>query len=106
VNPLGLTNQPLTTPVGYFDGANGTTNSQSPVGCYDMSGNVWEWIFTQYYTYEDDKQVEPLERLVRSGSYADTANDVRSARREGLNADVTSSTVGFRVFQNGGSIGK
>src|SRR5690606_33465364 len=85
-NPLGLTNEPRTTPVGYYDGSNGTTNSQSPVGAYDMSGNVWEWIFEEPYDYQPPaKGAEPQQRLIRSGSYADAANDVRTARREGIN---------------------
>ncbi len=106
-NPLSLTNPPFTTPVGYYDGNNGTTNSQSPVGAYDMSGNVWEWIYEEPYNYPvPAKGVLPVQRLVRSGSYADVANDVRSARREGIDATSTLSTVGFRVFQGPLPIGK
>ncbi|MCK5861539.1 MAG: SUMF1/EgtB/PvdO family nonheme iron enzyme, partial [Candidatus Hydrogenedentes bacterium] len=36
-NPLGLSGDPYMSPVGYYSGAS------SPVGCYDMSGNVFEW---------------------------------------------------------------
>lgn len=106
-NPLGLTNEPLTTPVGYYDGNNGTTDSQSPVGAYDMSGNVWEWVFEEPYDYEIPEKGVPLQqRLIRSGSYADAANDVRSARREGIDPASTLPTVGFRVFQDGASLGR
>lgn len=32
-----------TTEVGHYNGTNGTNNSRSFYGCYDMTGNVWEW---------------------------------------------------------------
>ena len=39
--------EPNTTPVGFYDGSNHsgfqTNDANSIYGCYDMSGNAWEW---------------------------------------------------------------
>ncbi|MCC6694014.1 MAG: SUMF1/EgtB/PvdO family nonheme iron enzyme [Candidatus Hydrogenedentes bacterium] len=102
-NPLGLTAPPLTTPVGYYDGTNGTTDSVSPWGCYDMSGNVAEWVFEQPYNYEQEgsetKGTSLTSRIIRGGSWQDVANDVRTAFRDSLPQDSTEPTVGFRIVR-------
>lgn len=59
-NPLGLQEQPYTTPVGFFNGINvgrngPTQDSPSYYGCYDMTGNSWDWCNdwydANYYSY-------------------------------------------------------
>ncbi|GMV93467.1 MAG: hypothetical protein AMXMBFR82_32450 [Candidatus Hydrogenedentota bacterium] len=97
-NPLGLTAPPLTTPIQYYNGANGTTSSKSPSNLYDMSGNVAEWTNTEPYLYPNNetKGEVPDERIIRGGSWQDTAYDVRTARRDSLPPHATEPTVGFR----------
>ncbi|NUP90759.1 MAG: SUMF1/EgtB/PvdO family nonheme iron enzyme [Candidatus Sumerlaeia bacterium] len=83
--------------------ANGTTDSVSPWGCYDMSGNVAEWVFEQPYNYEQEgsetKGTSLTSRIIRGGSWQDVANDVRTAFRDSLPQDSTEPTVGFRIVR-------
>ena len=60
-NPLSWSSQPYTTPIGYYNGMNpGTVDSPSPVGCYDMCGNTWEWTHDFYDLYGADPVVDPM----------------------------------------------
>ena len=72
-------------------------------GLSDMAGNVWEYTRSpaQDYPYDsnDDFQHSPEGALwiMRGGSYADSANNVRTAVRGSVGPGVRNSTIGFRL---------
>jgi len=94
-----------TTPVGAFP------SGVSPVGCYDMMGNVWEWTqdcWTDDYTgaAQDGRARESLNcslRVLRGGSWSDVLWGLRSADRLRFPAGIRNSVNGFRVARTIGS---
>ena len=101
VNPLGLSGWPYTSPAGHYDG------QTSPAGCYDMSGNVAEWVHDLYgYTYYDGCRggvTDPLGpasgpgRVVRGGGWDAGVGSCRSAIRSCYAPLVMHYAIGFRV---------
>src|SRR5208283_1837220 len=113
VNPLGLTGYPYTSPVGWFNGThispNGnvtTVNSVSPVGCYDMSGDVWEWCGDWYGAYDSGPDTNPTGpitgsyRVYRGGGWYDYFIGCRSAFRNYINAAGPDNDFGFRLARS------
>ncbi|MBN1440815.1 MAG: SUMF1/EgtB/PvdO family nonheme iron enzyme [Anaerolineales bacterium] len=110
-----------TVPVGYFDGTEKrgkpTKDNSSPLGAYDMTGNVWEWVWDwygrSYYAvspaedplgpeqgddrppYEDDKPT----RVWRGGGLlaADDFGYLRIAKRFSAGPDKFYIETGFRI---------
>jgi len=64
----------------------------SPFGCYDMAGNVAEWLLD---AYRGDEPAHDM-RVIRGGSYADDSQGVRCAARTSLPTPASCPNVGFR----------
>ena len=92
-DPLESGQYPYTTPVGYYDGSQygefSTQDAQSYYGCYDMSGNVFEWCNDWYSDsyYAAAPGSNPMgpdsgtDRVLRGGSWAHGAHFCRTAVR-------------------------
>lgn len=73
------------------------------LGIYDMSGNVWEWCYDLYGSYNSTDQKNPYGsptgwwRVHRGGTWSIGAIDCRSASRDYINADFGDEYRGFRL---------
>ena len=87
-----------TTPVGKYSPA-----GDSPYGCADMAGNVWEWTRSKYesYPYKADDGRENLggteARVLRGGSWLISRDLARSSFRNRYGPGYRHNFVGFRV---------
>ena len=100
-----------------FNGNVGSTTSVgiypagvSPYGCYDMAGNVWEWVNSRHEKYpyrsddgrEESGRKEDERRVLRGGSFHYVRLFSRCAYRSGNNPDYRNRYFGFRLFSPGG----
>jgi formylglycine-generating enzyme required for sulfatase activity len=85
-----------TTPVGHF-----SPSGDSPYGCADMAGNVWEWCATKWRESYEEAADESLEgdapRVVRGGAFPFNPGDVRCASRSGYDPYYWDRSSGFRL---------
>ena len=75
------------------------------LGIYDMSGNVWEWVYdwSGTYIYDDSVVSSPTGavdgqgRVVRGGSWNNVASPLRVSNRNYDNPDNRHNLLGFRL---------
>ena len=92
---------------GYWGPAPVMKFAPNPFGLYDINGNVSEWVADCWH---DNYNRAPADggawinpgctaRVVRGGSWGSSPDQERSAYRQGVEATVRSSRVGFRVVR-------
>ena len=75
-------------------------------GVYDMSGNVWEWCWDRYGSYESSSITDPIgansgsNRVLRGGSWFNSASGIRSAARNSNDPTNRNRYRGFRLFRS------
>lgn len=73
---------------------------------YDLSGNVWEWVWDYSASYQAGSQQDPvgtrsgMDRVSRGGSWVDSARDARVVSRRGGDPDYRSQARGFRLVRS------
>lgn len=72
--------------------------SDSPYGCADMSGNVWEWTAStfRYYPYEIEDGEGEGARVLRGGAWFFEARHARCTARRRAMPDEMREFIGFR----------
>jgi formylglycine-generating enzyme required for sulfatase activity len=114
-NPLYLSAGPFTSPVGWYNGINihqisreRSIDSRSPVGCYDMSGNILEWCEDWFHSSYIgaptdgsawlDPDLEMPYRILRGGPWSTFYYNCRTSTRFRRPPNIASST-GLRVVR-------
>ena len=76
-------------------------------GLYDLSGNVWEWVWNEYGLYKAESSKNPVGPLLggslrvnRGGSWSSDARGVRISDRDGSEPGYRFRLLGFRLARS------
>ena len=99
--------------VAWYNGNAGSTTHEVKTktangrGLYDLSGNVWEWVWDWYQgTYELPPSMDPngpamgTERVLRGGAWNYAATEVRVAIRNKIAPAGRNGYLGFRIVRS------
>jgi formylglycine-generating enzyme required for sulfatase activity len=107
----------LTSEIGFYNGTNllplsiadksqvRTHDAKSPVGAYDMSGNVFQWVADWYAQRQASNDVlkdpqgpaEGTQKVAKGGCYASLAEELRVSKRLPLDPGHCDAYTGFRI---------
>lgn len=69
----------------------------SPYGCTQMSGNVWEWCGSAYTKNHEEKETaDHASKVCKGGSWGSESFSLRCSVRYGVEASKTYNDLGFR----------
>ena len=71
----------------------------SPLGVFNIAGNVWEWTTGGYHSYPDGPLTfaDNSREVQRGGSWTNSEYNLRTAVRSPLPRYITDANLGFRV---------
>jgi formylglycine-generating enzyme required for sulfatase activity len=81
------------------------TKQANELGIFDMSGNVWEWVWDIYGNYPSGSQNNPTGassgsfRVLRGGSWDYNADYCTVSGRDVDDATVSNYNIGFRCVR-------
>lgn len=82
----------------------GRAKGESPYGCKDMAGNVWEWTTSYYLPYEgnahEDEFYGKERNVIRGGSFLDFPYDALTTVRSKFTPVTTDENLGFRCAKS------
>jgi TonB family protein len=81
----------------------GGAKRSNPLGIYNMSGNVWEWVSDWYGVYNKSDVNNPKgpsrgsQKIARGGAWSSAMGECRVTKRSGETPDTRKDILGFRL---------